>query len=72
MWKIIAILGVGAPPGENPGSATASGINVRGRSPKTGILSVKRIGNGSINVEVLLEMYVNTVSLFKYFLNHEK
>ena len=22
MWKIIAILGVGAPPGENPGSAT--------------------------------------------------
>ena len=23
MWKIIAILGVGAPPGENPGSATA-------------------------------------------------
>ena len=25
MWKIIAILGVGAPPGENPGSATADG-----------------------------------------------
>ena len=24
MWKIIAILGVGAPPGENPGSATAN------------------------------------------------
>ena len=26
MWKIIAILGVGAPPGENPGSATANGF----------------------------------------------
>ena len=26
MWKIIAILGVGAPPGENPGSATAQCI----------------------------------------------
>ena len=64
MWKIIAILGVGAPPpGENPGSATGIYDNLISRFRETGRLKVPRYSSGEnnhVNSKTLLctHMYV--------------